>query len=125
MHDPIASHVVTGHHHEFGQVDIGQLLHDQQEKPRTAAANIGRVIHHIFILGKQGLHAPGNRFGLREGTTLRQPEVDDDFGPIGQREKLFGNLGQGRDADAEQGDGAEDHFVAMFHARSTQPRRRL
>ena len=36
-----------------------------------------------------------------EGAAFRQPEVDDDFRSIGQREKLFGNVGQRRDTDAE------------------------
>jgi hypothetical protein len=101
VHHPFAGSVVFGHHHKLSQIGIRQLLDDEQKKPRTTTTEIGRIIHYVLVLGEQRLHAFGRGFGLREGTALRQPEVDDDFRPIGQREKLFGHVGQGRDADAE------------------------
>ena len=117
LHHPFAGSVVFGHHHEFGQIGIRQLLDDEQKKPRATATEIGRIIHHVLVLGEKRLHAFGGCFGLREGTALRQPEVDDDFRPIGQREKLFGHVGQGRDADAEQRHRADDDCLAMLHTR--------
>ena len=65
LHHPFAGHVVLGHHHQFGQIGIRQLLHDEQKKPRRAAADIGGACYHVLVLGEKRLHAFGGGFGLR------------------------------------------------------------
>ena len=116
MQHAFARLVVLGHHDKLGEVRERQLLRDEKKEPGRAAADVGGVVQHLPVLCQDFLEALRGGFGFGKARSFRKPHVDDQLGPVGEREELSRHKPECGDTGNEERKRRNDHQPSMLDA---------
>ena len=94
---------------------------ERQVEPRTAAADVGDEMlhmgHNFRIISQHCFEPLGFPLCCLDRGALRQPEIDQQFGPIrGRKKLLFDTANKSRDRSHKSKDRQPDHPPAMLKA---------
>src|SRR3954462_3052525 len=118
--DPFVQHlarvIVFGHDHELSEVRMNQLLVERKIKTRAAIADIRDVVTYVFVAFKFFLKPLDLYLRCLERGALRQPQVDDQFRPVGRWKELILHESKAEYRERKYRDRDQDHRLAVVHA---------
>ena len=102
--DPLARLDVLGDDHDLGKGLVRQLRVEAEPEARRALADIGGVGRDVLVVLQQRLGLLHGLLGDVEGGAFRQAQLQEQFGPLRQREELLLHVAEADDREHEHAD---------------------
>ncbi|OIQ74920.1 hypothetical protein GALL_434200 [mine drainage metagenome] len=114
--DPLARLHILRNDHDLGERLVRELRIEPEPEARRALADIGRIGRDVLIVLQQRFRLLHRLFGDIERGAFGQPQLQEQFGPLGQREELLLDMAESQDREREDADGCQHHLDAMVDA---------
>ena len=114
--DPLARLDVLGDDDDLGEGLVRQLRVEAEPEARRALADIGGVGRDVLVVLEQRFGLLHRLFGDAERGALGQPQLQEQFGPLRQREELLLDVAEADDREREDADGRQHHLDAVVDA---------
>ncbi len=105
--DALARLDVLGDDDDLGKGLVRQLRIEAEPEARRALADIGRVGLDVLVVLEQRLGLLHRLLGDVEGGALGQAELEEQLGPLRQREELLLDMAEADDRGDEDADGRQ------------------
>src|SRR5215831_433332 len=108
------------HQKHLGEVLISELLVERQIEAWYALAGEGHNKGEVGILQELLLKSLGLTLSLFKRAAFGQPEINQNFRPVGGWEELLWNKGKAGNADGERDAGQRNHSAAAMNTPGNQ-----
>jgi hypothetical protein len=106
---------------DLGEGLVRELGVEAEPEAGRALADIGGVGGNVGIVAEDALGLPGRVRRDADGGAFGEAELEEQLGPLGQREELLGDVAEGDDGGDEDADGGENGGEAEADAGPDDP----
>ena len=114
--DALARLDALGDDDDLGKGFVRKLRVEAEPEARRALPDIGRIGADVLVVLEQRFGLLHRLFGDVEGGAFRQPQLQEQFGPLGQREELLLHMAECQDRGDEDADGRQHRLDTVIDA---------
>ena len=114
--DPFTRLNILGDDDDFGECLVRQLRVEPEPEPRRTLADIGGVGRDVLVVFQQRFGLFHRALGDVERRAFGQPQLQEQFGPLGQREELLLHVTEADDRQREDADRRQHHLDPVVDA---------